>query len=84
MEKPGYSSHPFEPTKDELPPEPNHHFALDRRKFLKLTGGGLIVAFVLQDVLSLDGKALSAETSGVPVDEVGAWIHIGEDGKVTV
>ena len=84
MEKPGYSSHPFEPTKDELPPEPNHHFALDRRKFFKLTGGGLIVAFVLQDVLSLDGKTLSAETSGVPVDEVGAWIHIGEDGKVTV
>ncbi len=62
----------------------NLHFALDRRKFLKLTGGGLVVAFVLQDMFSLNGETLSAETSGVPVSGVGAWIHIGEDGKVTV
>src|SRR5688572_603119 len=84
MENPDYSLHPFEPTKDELPPEPRFHFALDRRKFLKLTGGGLVVAFVLQDMFSLDSETLSAETSGVPVSEVAAWIHIGKDGKVTV
>lgn len=84
MEKPDYSSHPFEPTTDELPPEPNHHFALDRRKFLKLTGGGLVVAFVLQDMFSFAGETLSPGSSPVPVNGVGAWIHIGEDGKVTV
>src|SRR3990170_5667546 len=83
MENPDYLSHPFEPTKDELPPEPRFQFALDRRKFLKLTGGGLVVAFVLQNMFSLDGKTLSAETSGVPAS-VDAWIRIGEDGKVTV
>jgi nicotinate dehydrogenase subunit B len=84
MDNPDYLPHPFEPTKYELPPEPGLHFALDRRKFLKLTGGGLVVAFVLQDMFSLDGETLSAETSGVHVSEVAAWIHIDEDGKVTV
>jgi len=78
------SSHPFEPTKDELPPEPHFQFALDRRKFLKLTGGGLVVAFVLQDIFSVEGETLFHEPSPVPVSGVGAWIHIGEDGKVTV
>ena len=84
MKNPDYSSHPFEPTKDELPPEPGLHFAIDRRKFLKLTGGGLIVAFVLHDLFSFTGETLSTEACRVPASGVGAWIHIGEDGKVTV
>src|SRR5688572_33317134 len=84
MENPDYSSHPFEPTKDELPPEPRFQFALDRRKFLKLSGGGLIVAFVLHDIFSVKNKTLLHESPPDPVSGVDAWIHIGEDGKVTV
>ncbi len=84
MENPDYLPHPFEPTRDELPPGPRFQFALDRRKFLKLTGGGLVVAFVLQDLFSVEGETLSNESSPVPESGVGAWIHIGEDGKVTV
>ena len=84
MKNPDYSSHPFEPTKDELPPEPAVHFAIDRRKFLKLTGGGLVVAFVFHDLVSFKGETISTEQGGVPASGVGAWIHIGEDGKVTV
>lgn len=84
MENQDYISHPFEPAKDELPPEPGYHFAVDRRKFLKLTGGGLVVAFVVQDMFSFAGETLSPQSSPVPVSGVGAWIHIGEDGKVTV
>jgi isoquinoline 1-oxidoreductase len=34
-------------------------------------------------VLSLAGKT-SSSLSSVPVGQVGAWIHIGEDGQVTV
>lgn len=83
MDHPDYLSHSFEPTQDELPPKPGYHFALNRRKFLKLTGGGLIVAFVLSDPLSFAGT-VSPETSKVPDNEVGAWIRIGEDGTVTV
>lgn len=84
MENPDHLSHPFEPTKDELPPAPRFQFALDRRKFLKLTGGGLIVAFVLQDIFSGEKKTLLHGSSPDPVSGVDAWIHIGEDGKVTV
>src|SRR4029453_3355644 len=84
MENPDYSPHPFEPTKDELPPEPDFQFGLDRRKFLKLTGGGLVVAFVLQDVFSFAGETSSPKSSSLPANEVGAWIHIDQDGKVTV
>lgn len=76
--------HPFEPAGDELPPNPEHQFALDRRKFFKLFGGGLAVAFVLHDLLSFAGETVTPEPSIVPASQVGAWIHIGENGKVSV
>jgi len=83
MDNPDHQPHIFEPMQDELPPKPGYHFSLDRRKFFKLTGGGLVVAFVFSDLVSFSGKTAS-ETSAVPTDEVAAWIHIGEDGKITV
>lgn len=83
MEKPDYSPHPFEPTQSELPPKRDHDFALDRRRFFKITGGGLIVAFVLKDLLSFESETPSSETSTM-VAGVESWIHIGEDGTVTV
>ena len=78
MKDPNNLPHPFEPTADELPPRPGFQFALDRRKFLQLTGGGLIVAIALRDIFSSDDKAMSAETSDVPANEVAAWIHIAK------
>ena len=75
-------SHPFEPTQDELPPKPNYHFNLDRRNFFKITGGGLIVAFVLKDLLSLNRETPPSEPSSI--SGVESWIHIGEDGTVSV
>ena len=81
MDKPDHLPHPLEPTQDELPPKTNLSFAFNRRKFLKLTGGGLVVAFVLQDLFLFAGETLPPE---VPVGQVGAWIHIGEDGTVSV
>jgi nicotinate dehydrogenase subunit B len=62
----------------------NPAFTIDRRKFLKLAGGGLVVAFVLKDFLSLAEGSLPPGTPTVPVSEVGAWLHIGEDGLVSV
>jgi hypothetical protein len=61
MDNQDYSKHPFEPTTDELPLKSNYHFALDRRKFFQITGGGLIVAFVLKDLFSLDSETPSSE-----------------------
>jgi isoquinoline 1-oxidoreductase len=59
-----------------------HWFQLDRRDFLKLCGGGLLVC--------LAGASGSAQESGrgfreheLP-QEVSAWIHIDEDEKITI
>ena len=49
----------------------------------KLTGGGLVVVFALRDLASFGGESASV-TSSIPPGEVAAWIHIGEDGTVTV
>ena len=83
MENPDYSSHPFEPQQNELPPKQNYDFALDRRKFFTITGGGLIVAFVLKDLLSFGSETHTSEVSSMTAG-VESWIHIGEDGTVTV
>jgi isoquinoline 1-oxidoreductase len=83
MENKDHSPHPFEPQQNELPPKPNYDFTLDRRKFFKITGGGLIVAFVIKDLLSFDKETPSSEASS-SIAGVESWIHIGEDGMVTV
>jgi nicotinate dehydrogenase subunit B len=84
MDNPGYSQHPFEPTRDELPLKSTYHFELDRRKFFKITGGGLIVAFVLKDLVSFGDKTTPSEPSSILAGDVDAWIHIGKDGMVSV
>lgn len=58
-----------------------HWFELDRRDFLKLCGGGLLVC--------LGGAWGAAQESGrarehTLSNEIGAWIHIDENGEVTV
>ena len=56
---------------------------IDRRKFLKLSGGGLVVTLVLYDTFNgKENLAYAAERSAD--NELSAWIHIGEDGRVTV
>src|SRR5262245_53139466 len=84
MKDPEYVPHPFEPNSNELPPGNQYKFSFDRRKFLRLTGGGLVVAFVLQDIFSDENKTLIHEQGGDPVSGVDSWIRIAEDGKVTV
>jgi nicotinate dehydrogenase subunit B len=68
----------------ELFEPPRYHFAVDRREFFKILGSGLVV-------LSLAGPA-SAQPAGAgrrrgggqaPAD-INAWLHIGEDGVITV
>src|SRR5262245_1396500 len=83
MENPDYSRHPFEPATDELPSKPSYHFTLDRRKFFKLSGGGLVVAFVLHDLISLGNNRISSPDESEPTG-VDAWIHIGEDGTINI
>jgi CO/xanthine dehydrogenase Mo-binding subunit len=68
----------------ELFAGPAYRFDLERRDFFKLLGGGLVC------LLALDHPASAQESGrgggrgqGLPQD-IGAWLHIGEDGAVTV
>jgi isoquinoline 1-oxidoreductase len=83
MKNQDHSRHPFEPSADELPSKPRYHFTLDRRKFFKLGGGGLVVAFVLHDLISLGNNGTSSQDPSHP-ENVDAWLHIVEDGTVQV
>jgi isoquinoline 1-oxidoreductase len=82
MENQDHSRHPFEPAINELPSKPRYRFTLDRRKFFEL-GGGLVVAFALRDLISIDNQRISSADGQQP-DGVDAWIHIGENGAVNI
>ncbi|MFI5197674.1 MAG: molybdopterin cofactor-binding domain-containing protein [Thermoanaerobaculia bacterium] len=58
-----------------------HAFDVDRRDFLKVLGGGLLVFSVLPAAAQESGRMRGGHE--LPKD-VGAWLHIGEDGRVTV
>lgn len=77
--------HLYEPDQHELPPKPAYQFNLNRRRFFKVLGGGLAVAFVFQDLLNLPtADAAAPAASGLPTNQIGAWIHIVEDGTIQV
>jgi isoquinoline 1-oxidoreductase len=84
VENPNYLNHPFEPNREELPPRKNYNFVLDRRKFLEVTGGGLIVAIVIGDIISTSDKTAPDLPQTLSATEVDSWIHIDKDGTVTV
>jgi CO/xanthine dehydrogenase Mo-binding subunit len=68
-------------------PNKLHHFALNRRNFVKLFGGGLLVC--MTDAAAFhEATAQESGRSGFgghPLPkEVSAWIHIDADSKVTV
>lgn len=55
---------------------------VSRRKFFKLLGGGIAITFVASDMLTagISGIAeMSADDSSIH-----AWIHVGQNNKVTV
>lgn len=74
----------------ELYAAPAYHFQVARRDFFKLFGGGLVVGFLMKEGLAgQDSAGRQSGESGRPASnrqlpkELGAWLHIGEDGRVT-
>jgi isoquinoline 1-oxidoreductase len=63
----------------ELTAPPVYRFAVDRRDFLGLLGGGLLVVFSAGAQESGRGRRSEA----APQD-LNAWLHIGEDGAVSI
>ncbi len=63
----------------ELREAPAYNFNMNRRTFFSVLGSGLAIAF------SATGSVASSwETMPAPEDQLNAWIHIGETGKVKI
>ncbi|MBV9680071.1 MAG: xanthine dehydrogenase family protein molybdopterin-binding subunit [Acidobacteriaceae bacterium] len=57
---------------------------LDRRKFLRLLGGGLVVLLAWDDVSTAQESGRSGHGGGQQLPQnVGAWLHIAPDGRIT-
>ncbi|HEX4119373.1 MAG TPA: molybdopterin cofactor-binding domain-containing protein [Verrucomicrobiae bacterium] len=71
----------------ELSEPPRYRFDVDRREFFKLLGSGLVVlCFVVPGLAQESGGAArrrGGRDGRIPSD-INAWLHIGEDGTVTV
>jgi isoquinoline 1-oxidoreductase len=70
---------PIETERYELAERPAYRFDLDRRDFLSLLGGGLLV--ICSARAQESGRARRSEDLPKELD---AWLHIAEDGTVTV
>ena len=76
---------PIEPERYELREGPAYHFDLNRRGLFKLLGGGVIVVSIISDAGAQESGGGRRRGSGPAAPkEIGAWLHIGEDGAVTV
>ncbi len=76
----------FEPERYELDAAPSYRFALGRRGFFKSIGAGIIVVSLLPPAMAQESGGARRRGGGgrsAPQD-IGAWLHIGQDGLVTV
>jgi isoquinoline 1-oxidoreductase len=74
----------LEPERYELRVRAPYRFDLGRRDFFKFLGAGLVVASVLRPIAAQEsGGARQFRGDSLPQD-IDAWLHIGEDGTVTV
>src|SRR5258707_3117627 len=75
----------LEPERYEFRAMPMHQFALGRRDFFKIFGEGMAVFAVAKNVPAMQETAPGPHgyhPEELP-KEIGAWLHIGEDGTVT-
>lgn len=72
----------LEPERYELYAAPLYDFTMTRRDFFKVLGGGLVVLCFLDDALA-QGRGGGRGFGGAAPQDIGAWLHIGEDGTVT-
>ena len=67
----------------ELFAGPTYHFDLERRDFFKLLGGGIVLLLALDHPGAAQESGRGGRGQGLP-QSISAWLHIGEDGVVTV
>lgn len=82
----------IEPERYELFEKPPYRFEVDRRDFLRIFGTGIFVVTVLdaaaaaqrpQSTQGESGGRCGGGRQALP-KEIGAWLRVGDDGRVTV
>jgi isoquinoline 1-oxidoreductase len=61
-----------------------HWFDFDRRRFLQILGGGILVCAAKPSLPLSAQESGRARAAAEPPKDLGAWLHIGADGRVTV
>jgi isoquinoline 1-oxidoreductase len=76
----------LEPERYELRETDRYRFDLDRRDVLKALGGGVLVCLVFRGSSAQQrGKGgKGGKGGGNTPQQLGAWLHIGEDGQLTL
>ena len=75
----------IEPERYELSAPPTYHFEVDRRDFFKFLGGGILIVSTLKNANAAQESGAARRQSGESLPrEISAWLHIGENGGVTV
>ncbi len=74
----------IEPERYELRAAAPYRFDLDRRDFFKFLGAGVLIVSVLKPAVIAQESGGGARRGDSLPKEIDAWLHIGENGKVTV
>jgi nicotinate dehydrogenase subunit B len=74
----------LDPERYELRAAAPYHFDLNRREFFKFLGAGLLVVSVLKPAVVAQESGGGRRRGDSLPKEIDAWLHIGENGKVTV
>jgi isoquinoline 1-oxidoreductase len=82
-EKP-FTAASLEPERYEFTESAPYHFDLDRREFFKFLGAGLLVVSVLKPAVVAQESGGGRRRGDSLPKEIDAWLHVGDNGKVTV
>ena len=74
----------LEPERYELSARPSYRFDLGRREFFKFLGSGVVIVSALKPVAAGQESGGGRRHSESLPQEINAWLHIGENGIVTV
>jgi nicotinate dehydrogenase subunit B len=75
---------PLEPERYELRAAAPYRFDLDRRDFFKFLGAGVVVVSVLKPAIVAQDSGGGRQRRGESLpQQIDAWLHLGENGKVT-
>jgi CO/xanthine dehydrogenase Mo-binding subunit len=74
----------IEPERYELSSPPAYHFELGRREFFRVLGGGVAVFLLVRKGLGQESGGRRFHFEERLPQNIGAWLHIGENGRVTV